>query len=71
MRIYLVQHGEAVAKDVDPERPLSEQGHNDVEKIATFLGNTQLGMERILHSGKLRAEQTAEIFADKLLLILN
>ena len=26
MRIYLTQHGEAVPKDVDPDRPLSEQG---------------------------------------------
>lgn len=30
MRIYLVQHGLAIPKEVDPERPLSEQGREDV-----------------------------------------
>jgi hypothetical protein len=36
MRVYLVQHGEAVAKDVDAERPLTEKGAEDVKKVAEF-----------------------------------
>jgi len=37
MRIYLTQHGPAVPKDVDPDRPLNEQGREDVRRLADFL----------------------------------
>jgi phosphohistidine phosphatase len=67
MRLYLVQHGEAVSKDVDPERPLSEQGRQDVQAVAAFLGGSGVRVERVWHSGKRRAEQTASILAKKLL----
>lgn len=60
MFLYLVQHGKALSKEEDPERPLSDEGVADVEKVASFLGGMRL--ERIFHSGKLRARQTAEIF---------
>lgn len=63
IRIYLVQHGEATAKDVDPERPLTEKGTNDVECTARLLKNSGVRIERIFHSGKLRAAQTAGILA--------
>lgn len=66
MNIYLVQHGKPVPKDVDPERPLSEEGINDVEKLASFLFNSGRHAKKILHSGKRRAMQTAEIMASKL-----
>jgi phosphohistidine phosphatase len=61
MRIYLVQHGEAVSAEVDPERPLSAAGEADVRRIASVLRG--VGVARILHSGKRRAEQTAEVLA--------
>lgn len=63
MRIYLVQHGEAVDKTVDPDRPLSARGHADVESIAQRLAVAGAAPEKIHHSGKTRARQTAEIFA--------
>jgi len=63
MKLYLVQHGEAVTKDVDPDRPLSEQGFHDVEKMALFLQQGGISVGRILHSGKRRAEQTAQVLA--------
>ena len=63
MKLYLVQHGEAVAKEVDPDRPLSERGLRDVEKMALFLRQGGIGVGRILHSGKRRAEQTAQVLA--------
>jgi phosphohistidine phosphatase len=63
MRIYLVQHGEAVAAEVDPERPLSAAGEADVRRIAAVLRGNGVGVARILHSGKRRAEQTAEVLA--------
>ena len=68
MNLYLVQHGHAVSKDVDPGRPLSPQGGRDVERMAGFLDKSGVSVDRILHSGKMRAHQTAEILADKLLL---
>ena len=61
MRLYLVQHGEAVPEDVDPARPLRPSGQADVARLATFLAAVRVRVGRIMHSGKLRAEQTAEI----------
>ena len=66
MRVYLVQHGEAVAKDVDPERPLSDNGKSDVQGMAAFLSTAGVRVERVVHSGKTRAKQTAELLAGKL-----
>lgn len=63
MKLYLMQHGDAVSKDVDPERPLSETGRKGVERLATFLGKTSFKPARIIHSGKTRAKQTAELLA--------
>ena len=61
MKLYLVQHGEAAAKEIDPERPLTQQGHDDVGRVAEALAQAAIEAPRILHSGKLRACQTAEI----------
>ena len=63
MRLYLVQHGEAVPAEVDPARPLSERGREDVEAMAAFLVQGGVRAERVWHSGKRRAEQTAAILA--------
>jgi phosphohistidine phosphatase len=63
MRIYLVQHGEALAKDIDPARPLSDLGHADVAAVARLLARSVTGVFRIVHSGKPRAAQTADILA--------
>lgn len=63
MRLYLLQHGDAIAKDVDPERPLSDKGRADVGRLASWLENSDVRVTRILHSGKLRAEQTANLLA--------
>ena len=63
MKVYLVRHGEAVSSDVDPQRPLSDQGQADVQKVAVFIEHLRVSVEHIWHSGKLRAAQTAEILA--------
>src|ERR687897_643977 len=34
MRLYLVQHGDAVPEQLDPERPLSAAGRREVEAVA-------------------------------------
>jgi len=64
--LYLVQHGEAVAESIDPERPLSLLGRTVVEQVATWAAQRGVEVDQIRHSGKLRAAQTATIFAEKL-----
>lgn len=61
MELYLVQHGEARPEEEDPDRPLTERGRDEVERIALAAARAGLRPERILHSGKLRARQTADI----------
>jgi phosphohistidine phosphatase len=61
MRLYLVQHGEAVAKEVDPDRPLSEHGREDIVRLAKWLEQRGVEVREIRHSGKTRARQTAEL----------
>ena len=63
IKLYLAQHGEAVQKEVDPERPLSDQGQADIERVAAFIEQTGIQVERVIHSGKRRAEQTAKRLA--------
>ena len=63
MKLYLVQHGAACSKETDPARPLTAQGEADVERLAAFLKQAQIRVERVIHSGKLRARQTAERLA--------
>ena len=63
MKVYLVQHGEAKSDMEDPQRPLAEKGKNEVESVANYLAYLEVEVAQILHSGRLRAKQTAEIFA--------
>ncbi|MCF8111854.1 MAG: phosphohistidine phosphatase SixA [Desulfobacteraceae bacterium] len=66
MALYLVQHGKNLSKEIDPEQSLSEEGRREVEKIAETAANYDVIVGKIHHSGKKRAEQTAEILAEKL-----
>lgn len=63
MKLFLVQHGDAVIQEVDPQRPLSEQGKRDIETLARWLRKASVRADHVLHSGKLRAQQTAEVLA--------
>ena len=62
MKLYLAQHGDALAKEINPERPLSETGQSAVERLAMSLAE-RIEVSRVIHSGKTRARQTAEILA--------
>ena len=64
MALYLVQHGLATTEADDPARPLTEQGRDDVTRVAAHAVE-HLGVRpaRVIHSGKTRARQTAEIWA--------
>ncbi len=66
MNIYLTQHGEALAKENDPDRPLSDRGRADVELMARFLAASGVRVHWVRHSGKTRARQTAELLAASL-----
>jgi len=63
---YLVRHGEAVSETLDPNRPLSLVGRQQVEQVACAAAARYLRVSEILHSGILRARQTAEILAQHL-----
>lgn len=63
MNIYLVRHGEAVSERLDPTRPLTSSGREEVEQIARMAAVKNVQVSAIFHSGILRAKQTAEILA--------
>lgn len=66
MALYLVQHGISAAKEIDPERGLTDQGRTETERIAQVAGGYGINVGRIVHSGKKRAAQTASIYHDVL-----
>lgn len=67
MALYLIQHGKSLPKEQDPEKGLSPEGFADVRRIADVAAMYGVRPAVIRHSGKKRARQTAEIFAETLL----
>lgn len=64
MKVFFVRHGQAKDEKEDPKRPLSDRGKFDVMKVASLTAASgMVDIEKIFHSEKLRAKQTAEIFA--------
>jgi phosphohistidine phosphatase len=66
VKLYLCRHGEALPDGPDPQRPLSEKGRADVEKVAARLYHDDVHVGRVLHSGLLRARETAELLASRI-----
>jgi phosphohistidine phosphatase len=66
MYCYLMQHGEAKTESEDSARSLSERGREEVRLVALHAAAAGVQVAEILHSGKLRALQTAKILADYL-----
>ncbi len=67
VNIYLVRHGAALAKEVDPDRPLAPEGRDAASRVARALkGSGATAVGGIHHSTKLRARQTAEILGEAL-----
>jgi phosphohistidine phosphatase len=65
VRLFLVQHGEAKPDSEDPDRPLTDTGAANVRRVAAACA--QLVTARlVIHSGKTRAHQTADIWAETL-----
>lgn len=63
MRLYCVRHGQACRTEIDSRSPLTDLGSAEVEKIGRHLAKCGVEVQHILHSGKLRAQQTADILA--------
>lgn len=66
MALYLVQHGAAHPGESDQERTLTDQGRRDVTRIAEVARGYRVKVNAVMHSGKTRARQTAEIFSQRL-----
>jgi phosphohistidine phosphatase len=63
MDLFLVRHGQAKMEGEDPARGLADLGIQQVEAAAQWTARSGAGVSQIWHSGKKRAQQTAEIFA--------
>ena len=63
MAVYLIQHGKSLPKTEDPDKGLSAEGKLETERIAEVAKGYRVTVSRIVHSGKKRARQTAELFA--------
>lgn len=66
MTIYLVQHGKCISKELNPDRPLTEEGSTEVRKIAGVARGYKVKVSKIFHSGKTRTIETAGIIAEYL-----
>lgn len=64
--LVLVRHGQAKSTEEDPARPLSVTGRQQAETMSNWLARLGLEVEEVRHSGKPRAQQTAEILAGRL-----
>jgi phosphohistidine phosphatase len=58
--LYLVHHAEALEPAIDPRRPLSDAGREQVEQLAQAAASRGVKPSVVWHSGKLRARQTAD-----------
>lgn len=66
MEVYLIQHGEAKSEAEDPLRALTDKGKEEVLSSAGQFKAMGLKVSKVFHSGKLRAKQTATLFAKEL-----
>ena len=66
MALYLIQHGQCHSKEQDPHKGLSDLGREQTAIIAGVAADYKVSVSTVAHSGKLRAQQTAEIFAGAL-----
>jgi phosphohistidine phosphatase len=66
MFVFLVQHADAKREEEDPARPLSEKGLKDITKIASYASLLNISVDKIFHSTKLRAKQTADVLFENL-----
>ena len=61
MKLYVARHADAAGGPVDAERPLSEKGRRDAQRMAAFLGRSGCNAARVIHSGRVRARESATL----------
>lgn len=66
MDLYLMQHGEATTEAENPERPLTDAGRAAVQRVSARARAAGVQVGVCVHSGKLRAEETARLLAGQL-----
>lgn len=66
MNLYLIRHADAKSEQEDILRPLSENGLQEIKKVADHLSLLNLSIDQIFHSTKLRAKQTADVLSEKM-----
>jgi phosphohistidine phosphatase len=67
MKLYCVRHGHAeLALDATGERPLTDEGIEEVNKVTNYMAHLGLHVSHVLHSKALRAVQTAKILVEKI-----
>ena len=66
MALFLVQHGKSLPKEKDPDQGLSREGQGETQTMAALAAENNVQVRRIIHSGKKRALQTAEILVKAL-----
>ncbi len=66
MTLYLVQHGKSLPAEDGPDPGLSPEGRGTVHRIAEVAKAYGIRVDAIFHSGKKRAEETADIFVGHL-----
>jgi phosphohistidine phosphatase SixA len=71
MDLYLMQHGQARTETEDPERPLTDAGRAAVQRVAKRARAAGVRISGCLHSGKLRAEQTAQLLVTEVHLFVG
>jgi len=64
--LLLVQHGKNFPESIDPRKGLTDEGIAEVQRVTDLLKFQGIRVDRILHSGKTRARQTAELLAEAL-----
>jgi phosphohistidine phosphatase len=65
--IFLMRHADAVSDEVDPLRPLSKRGRDQVSKACAILSKApEFKPEEIWHSPLVRSLETAELLAQGL-----
>lgn len=64
MQLYLMQHGQALSEEVNPEQPLSRAGIATIQSSAAALKRLGLTFTAIVCSPKRRAHQSAALVAE-------
>ena len=63
MKVYLIHHANALSKEQDPERHLSELGRQQADQLGARFKAAGVDPVRILHSDKQWTKETAERIA--------